>query len=109
MWSYYNTDDGSTVKPGFEPAHVPGVQLPDDVRTRADYKGFLRPSSFFHMFFTLDIVTHLCKSTNDYAKEHGPEKLTLYDGWKDITPDEMYHYFDLLMYMAIVEAPSVDR
>ena len=33
LWSYYNTDEGPTVKPGFEPARVPGVQLPDDVRT----------------------------------------------------------------------------
>ena len=57
----------------------------------------------------MDIVTRLCNFTNDYAKKHGPEKPTLYDGWKDITADEMYRYFALLMYMAIVKAPSVDR
>ena len=99
LWSYYNTDEGPSVKPGFEPARVPGVQLPDHVRTRADYKRFLTPFSFFRFFFfTLDIVTHLCYFTNDYAKKHGPEK-----------PDEMYRYFALLVYMAIVKAPGVDR
>ena len=109
LWSYANPDSGPPVAPPkFEPTRVPGVQLPDDVRTRANYQKYLTPLFFFQLFFTLDIVQHLCNWTNDYAKLHGPQKPTLYQGWTNITPDEMYQYFALLMYMAIVKAPNVE-
>lgn len=47
----------------------------------------------------------ICEWT-DYARQHGPEKLTIYRGWKDVTPDELYQYLALMFYMACFKAPN---
>lgn len=109
MWSYVNHDSGpSDEPPRFTPARAPGVQLPDDVRTRANYQRYVTPMSLFQLFFTVDLVQRICGWTNDYAHLHGPSKATVYQGWTDIQPDEMYQYFALLMYMAVVKAPNIN-
>lgn len=100
-------DDPRPDIPAFKPNRPPGVQLPD-VRTRDDMKNYLTPLDFFRLFFTLDLVKHLCKYTNDYAKIHGPQKPSLYKGWAEVTPDDLYTFFGLLMYMAVVKAPNAD-
>jgi hypothetical protein len=78
------------------------------MRTRDDVNRYLTPLSFFKLFFTVDLVQHLCNYTNTYARLHGPAKKTLYKGWTDVTVDDMYMYFALLMYMAVVNLPNVE-
>jgi hypothetical protein len=98
---YGEADEGPVrPMPDFRPIRQPGVQLPD-VRTREDVNQYLTPMSFFKLFFTVDLVQHLCNYTNIYARLHGPTKKTLYKGWTDLTVDDMYMYFALLMYMAV--------
>lgn len=93
--------------PRFRPHRTPGVQLPDD-RTREDRKKYVTAMSFFKLFFTMDIVSRLCDWTNEYAQLHGPVKPSIYQGWTPVVPEEMYKYFALLMYMAVVKAPNVE-
>lgn len=76
--------------------------------TRQNARQYLTPGSFFKLFFTIEIVQQICDWTISYAEEHGHEKPTLFNGKFDITPEEMYRYFALLMYMAVVQAPNVD-
>lgn len=71
-------------------------------------KKYLTPLDFFKVFFTVDLVKHLCKYTNDYAKIHGSQKPSLYKGWKEVTPDDMYIFFGLLMYMGVVQVPNAE-
>ena len=90
------------------PEKVPGIQL-EEVRTRDDVRLYLHPVDFFKLYFTLDIVSHICQYTNAYALEHGPEKPSMFKGWYDFTPDEFYRFCGLIMYAGLVKAPSIDR
>lgn len=53
-------------------------------------------------------MKHLCDYTNEYAWLHGHEKPSLFKGWTDVTPQDLYVFMALLMYMAIVEAPNIE-
>ena len=66
------------------------------------------PLALFKLFFTVEMVNKLCEYTNNYARLKGPEKPTLYRGWVDVTPDDLYMYFALLMYMTIIKCPNID-
>ena len=49
----------------FETSCVPGVQLPEEIKTYADNRLFLTVFSFFRMIFTVDLVNRLCGVTNE--------------------------------------------
>ena len=106
--SYLNTDPGRlNRKARFKPKREPGFQMPTR-NSRTNILGFTTAFSFFKLFFTMEMVSQLCVFTNNYARLHGAEKPSLYRGWKDVTPKDLYIYFALWMYMAVVKAPSVE-
>ncbi|XP_076455988.1 uncharacterized protein LOC143290437 [Babylonia areolata] len=89
------------------PKVQPSVQQPD-MRTWEDRRKYLTPLSFFLLFFTQDLVQRLCNYTNEYARLHGHERRSLYSGWTDVTPEDVYSFLALLMYMADVQVPNVE-
>ena len=106
--SYGDEDEGPTdAIPAFKPASVPGIQL-HQVKTRESTQQFMQPIDFFKLFFTQELITMLCSYTNKYASAHIADKPTLSKGWVDINPEEMYRFFGLLYYMAIVNLPRID-
>jgi len=67
-----------------------------------------KAAEFFHLFFTEDMVSNICKHTNSYANEHiisGSHKsYTQSDGsWKDTTPEEINRLMALLIYFGLVK------
>lgn len=105
LGGYDDHDSGPDI-PDFKPKLPPGLQLP--ARTREEKLKFTTPLDFFKLFFTVDLVTHLCEYTNNYARIHGPRKPTLYKRWDGIEPSDFYDYIGVLMYMAVVEAPNIE-
>ena len=63
--------------------------------------------NFFKLFFTHELVDQLCIYTNSYANSIGNTKPVLYKGWVDVSREEMYRYFGLLFYMAVVNLPVI--
>lgn len=103
--SYVNTATGP-VKPTSLP-HVKPPRLPPGVQLPAG-STLEKLEQFFQLFFTVDLVQHLCNVTNHYAQQHGPQKPMLYRGWTNITPQDLYMFMALLMYMAVEQAPNVE-
>ena len=50
----------------------------------------------------------ICKFTNEYAQQHGPNKPYFFKNWQEVTPEELYTFFGLLMYMSIIQAPNIE-
>uniref|UniRef100_A0A671M944 PiggyBac transposable element-derived protein domain-containing protein n=1 Tax=Sinocyclocheilus anshuiensis TaxID=1608454 RepID=A0A671M944_9TELE len=81
----------------FLPAQEPGQQLrPCDAHT---------PMSLFKRFFSETAVSTLCRNTNAQAarvraKEHKYK-------WTDVSISELYCYFGLLFYMAMLKLRSI--
>ncbi|XP_051955989.1 piggyBac transposable element-derived protein 4-like isoform X1 [Xyrauchen texanus] len=81
----------------FLPAREPGPQLsPADAHT---------PLSLFKMFFSENAVSTLCHNTNAQAAR-AIAKGRKYK-WVDVSVSEMYCYFGLLFYMAMVKVSSI--
>ena len=89
--------------PKFQPKAVPVIQL-HEVKTRKDSCGFTTALSYF----TYDMVATICQFTNKYAAANAAKKPSSYEGWVDVTPEEMYRYFGLLYYMALIPLPRID-
>lgn len=86
---------------------MPGLQL-HDVITREDCKSYIRPVDFLKLFFTFNIVSHLCVHTNSFAHKHGPKHPTVFSGWYDLTPEEFYRFCGLLMYAGLIDPPNAN-
>ena len=67
---------------------------------------FTTAVQFLKLFFTLEIVTHICDFTNLYAELKQKEKSS-YD-WTNIGPDEFYQYIGLIIYMGLVPLSSLE-
>ena len=109
--SYHDEDEGPTTKaPRFKPKRTPVPHLAgEEIVTRSMVRRFFSPIDFFKLYFTVDLVTQLVKFTNDFAKLEGPKRPSVYENWVDLSVEEFYVFLGLLMYMAIVRVPSVDR
>ena len=76
-----------------------------NVTTRDDKYKFMSEINFFKLIFTHELVDQLCIYTNSYANSIGHTKPVLYKG--DVSRVEMYRYFGLLFYMAVVNFPVI--
>ncbi|KAK3790641.1 hypothetical protein RRG08_048767 [Elysia crispata] len=88
--------------PSFKPARPPGLYLSDEPMTRQDKRKFLTAGAFFRLFFCTEMMVQICKFTNEYAQQHGPNKPYFFKNWQEVTPEELYTFFGLLMYMTQV-------
>lgn len=70
---------------------------------------------FFHLFFTEEMISDICRHTNSYANEHiisgSHQSYTQSDGsWKDTTPEEINSLIALLIYFGLVKVGvNLDR
>ncbi|XP_049426342.1 piggyBac transposable element-derived protein 4-like [Epinephelus fuscoguttatus] len=81
----------------FMPHRPPGAQV--DMHPPYTLK------ELFQLFFSTATVKTLCKNTNKYAaiqQEMGKKY-----SWADVEVEELYKFFGLLMYMALVSLPSL--
>lgn len=113
----YSAADQSAPSPRvvkfFKPTRPPGIQI-SNLRTRSSTSSLTRAVDFFKLFFTLTLVEELCGFSNAYAilnasKDRGASYLGADGNFAYITPDEMYSYIALLIYMGFVQLPSIDR
>ena len=97
--------------PPFTPTRPPGVHF-GQVILRGTMK---RAVEFFHIFFTVEMITNIVNHTNSYACEHIMEgthrTYAQPDGsWKEVTSDEIKRLIALLIYFGLVRvSTSVDR
>ena len=88
--SYSDDDCGpDDAIPPFRPKLVPGIQL-HGVKTRDDKLQYISGLSFFKLFFTHELIDMICLYTNRYAAATGHQKPSLFKGWIDVSPNEMY-------------------
>ncbi|XP_059168114.1 piggyBac transposable element-derived protein 4-like [Physella acuta] len=107
-----DVDGGPPVRlPKFRPAKQPGIHLSQtgEKLTKSAAREFLSPVSFFKLYFTVDLVKTIVMYTNKYAAHCGPTRPSVFKGWYNLSIDEFYSFLGLLMYMSIVQAPSVAK
>ena len=64
---------------------------------------------FFKLIFCDEIMRKICEFTNVYADKMKDTKKYMHTNWKDLTIQELYTFFALLMYMSIMQAPAVEH
>jgi hypothetical protein len=60
----------------------------------------LTPGQLFKIFFNLTVMTQFVEATNSYARGVGIDK------WEDVTIEEMYTFFAVLMVFGISCPPE---
>ena len=99
--SYDDVDPGapSAASKKFLPETNTGPQLPS--LRRLGLAKFSKPIDFFRLFFTLQVVSKICKYTNSYAKANPrPSYKKVAD---KLRPSEFYRYLGLIIYMGFVK------
>ena len=100
--SYEDPDVGNEI-PAFKPTRPVGVHFGQH---------FLRntmttASEFFHLFFSVEMLTSICTHTNSYAYTHiaagTHNSYSRSDGsWQETTPEELDRLIALLLYFGLV-------
>ncbi|XP_049425710.1 piggyBac transposable element-derived protein 4-like [Epinephelus fuscoguttatus] len=96
----WRTERDPDTAPGvsrFMPHRPPGAQV--------DMHSPYTPKDLFQLFFSTATMRTLCKNTNKYAaiqQEMGKKY-----NWADVVVEELYKFFGLLMYMALVSLPGL--
>ena len=96
----------------FTPSRPVGPQF--DSLTRNTKAGLVHPINFFKLFFTAELVSNICRFTNDYALGHGHVHEFLSYGDKDgtwsnhVDSQEMYAFIGMLIYMGLHELPNLN-
>ena len=67
-----------------------------------------KPGAFFRLFFCTEMMVQICKFSDEYAQQHGPNRPYFFKNWQEVTPEELYTFLGLLMYMSIIQAPNIE-
>ena len=95
LLSYDDEDTGpEDALPPFRPKQVPAIQL-QGVITRDNREPYVTVLSFFKLIFTRELVDMICVCTNKCAEANALKKLkpSLYNGWVEVSRNEMYRYY----------------
>ncbi|XP_041961435.1 piggyBac transposable element-derived protein 4-like [Alosa sapidissima] len=110
--SYTDTDTGTPTAVAFTPRRPLGLDVGSVQRAVQTATKTLREVDFFMMFFTSAIVADICGFTNLKGWElimSSPSYANRKGGWDEVTPDELYRFLGLLIYMGLTSLPDVGR
>ena len=93
-------------RPIFQPDRPAGVYLPD-TKTIQGRDKYSSPLALFKLFFTLELVSDICRHTNAYAHHHIHKSLSYasHNQWIEVTTDEIYSVIAILIYAAMFKFP----
>lgn len=96
-WKTDMDPDTAPIISGFQPRRTPGVQT--------DTISSFSPKDLFLLYFCTDTVRTLCTNTNKNAAKN--KQLGKKYKWTEVTPEDLYKFFGLLMYTSLVSLPSL--
>ncbi|XP_007548905.1 piggyBac transposable element-derived protein 4-like [Poecilia formosa] len=96
-WNTEKDADTAPVLSRFQPKRTPGPQI--------DGLAPYSPKELFLLFFSADTVKTICDNTNKYAAKNQARGKKY--KWVKINTDELYKFLGLLIYMSLVQLPSV--
>ncbi|XP_027859071.1 piggyBac transposable element-derived protein 4-like isoform X1 [Xiphophorus couchianus] len=97
QWNTEEDADAAPVVSRFQPRRTPGPQM--------DLMSNHSPSELFLLFFAADTVKTICDNTNRYAAKNQANGKKY--KWAELDTEELYRFFGLLIYMSLVQLPSV--
>ncbi|XP_070563172.1 piggyBac transposable element-derived protein 4-like [Ptychodera flava] len=109
-FGYNQPDDGGPAPNAFRfrPESV-GVNLRR--LTRRGVHTMTRALDFFMLFFTVEVIGRICEYTNLYGHHNvitNPNYGEADGSWSELTPDELYKFIGLLIFMGLVRLPNYD-